>query len=443
MERASLHRGPVHRVRLDTEALLSVGASDVLALDPGVMGRSVALSPEPSAAPALSAQAGGTVGVVRIDGPLAQRAERGLCAFVDGYDAIAARIRAAHLDKEVDAIVVAIDSPGGDVAGLEEGARRLREYAKDSGKPVLVHADETIASAAYRLAVALSSHGIFAPESSRVGSIGTIAALVDESEALKQKGIAVKLIREPAGKVENHPAAPISELAETRARERVKEASARFYADVAAARGIEPRDVEALNGAVFGGSEAKRRGLIDGVQSFEATLALAAQLGREARAAKEKLMTDAENVARLVASVGAKTTDEAIAKIEALMASSENAHEALKVASQVTAELERLKAFAKEREISELVDGAVKAGKVTPAKRETFLAKCTKHGADWARSVIEELVPIVAGGGEAPKGAEVPAVPVDAELEAALKAQGIALDEYRKLKAEMLAQGVR
>lgn len=90
-----------------------------------------------------------TVAIVGIEGPLAQRAIYDLCGYVDGYDAIAARLQIALENPDVGAVVLRIDSPGGDAQGLEEAVRRMRLAVEQSGKPCMVYVDELAASAAY------------------------------------------------------------------------------------------------------------------------------------------------------------------------------------------------------------------------------------------------------------------------------------------------------
>lgn len=250
------------RVRLDAKALLTAGASHVLALDPAAMGTTVALDdPKP-------VETRGAVALVSVRGPLAQRAISDLCGYVDGYDAIAARFVAALHDPRVDAIVLVVDSPGGDVAGLEECIRRMSTAREASGKPIAVYVDELAASAAYWMASGVSSL-IYGPTSCRVGSIGVIGAVVDETKALEMEGIAVTLIRDPAGKADAHPAQPLLELAKRRVGESVAAHAGRFYDAVAATRKIPTSKVRGLDGAVLGGPAAVSAGLLTGVMSLE------------------------------------------------------------------------------------------------------------------------------------------------------------------------------
>lgn len=225
------------------------------------------------------------VAVVSIDGPLAQRAET-FCGYVDGYDAIAARIGVALSTPNVGAVVLRIDSPGGDVAGLEEAIRAICAERDRVGLPVLAYVDEMAASAAYWLAAAVATAGVYLPASGCVGSIGCFAPLVDETKALAQEGISVTLVRDPDGKAAEHPADPVPEKALARTQAIVRATASRFYDAIAAARGITADAARAFDGEERYGADAVAARLADGVATFDEVLALAAQRAQERAASR-------------------------------------------------------------------------------------------------------------------------------------------------------------
>lgn len=266
---------------LDARALARAGASRVLALAPEAIGALHTLAASAPAKPKADARG---VAEVRVFGPLSQRGSEYDCGFGDGYDAIEQRIAEAAADADTRAMVVRIDSPGGDVAGLEQAVGRMRTAIARSGKPCAVYVDELAASAAYWIASALSTAGIVVPESGGVGSIGCIAAIVDETGALAKEGIAVELVRDPPGKAASHSYGPLTDLARERVAAEVGEAAARFTAAVAQARGLDEAAVRALDGDVLRGSKAVAAGLADKVGSFGDAVALV--LGATAPAAR-------------------------------------------------------------------------------------------------------------------------------------------------------------
>lgn len=258
-------------VRVGAKELLEVRASQVLAVDPRVLasGTQIADAPPPT-------EERSKVAIVSVIGPLAQRAVADLCGYVDGYDAVTARFAKAIQAPEVGAVVLRIDSPGGDVAGLEEAIGRMVELRKKSRKPVYAYVDELAASAAYWLAAGVSDSGVFVPGSGLVGSIGAIGALVDATKAAEAEGLKVTLVRDPAGKAEAHPYGPDQALAEERLGKLVAAAAGRFTDAVASLRGLKAAAVRGLNGALLEGEQAVTGKLADGVASLEDVVAMAA-----------------------------------------------------------------------------------------------------------------------------------------------------------------------
>lgn len=291
---------------LDMKALAMAGASRVLAIDPLAWGSVMSLAAEPSqtARPPAAAE----VAVISIMGPLEQRASEFMCGYGEGYDSIAERFCGACEDPSVGAIVLRFDSPGGDVSGLEECVRQM--VAARGTKQVFAYIDEGAHSAAYWIASCVANAGIFLPIAGSVGSIGVIAAVVDESGALEVAGIKVELIRDPPGKAAGNPVQPVLDLARERMIEHVREVSARFQAAVSTARGIPVDAIRALNGDVRRGQAAVDSGLANGLDSLEGVIARAAVAAKPP--AKEE-PAPAKQAARFVASAKAappKSTSE-------------------------------------------------------------------------------------------------------------------------------------
>lgn len=90
----------------------------------------------------------GSVAILSIDGPLMQRGGW----WYDGYQSIRGRFEKALADKAVSAVVLKINSPGGVCAGCFSAARGMRALKDDAGKPVFAYADESAYSAAYAMA---------------------------------------------------------------------------------------------------------------------------------------------------------------------------------------------------------------------------------------------------------------------------------------------------
>jgi signal peptide peptidase SppA len=331
---------------LNTKALMRAGASRVLAVRPELFGSLIAL-PETIQATTLHAAAttvtgksevpeGSQVAVVSIDGPLAQRGEAHLCGMVDGYDWITDRVTKALSDARVGSVVLRINSPGGDVHGLEEAVRRMRTASKQSGKKVVAFADEMAASAAYWIAAGVADE-VITPPTGEVGSIGTIGAWVDESEAWAKEGIKVHIFRDPAGKAAAHPAGPVAEVADEQLVSGVTDSTSRFIAAMSKRRNMSESKLRGLNGQLVRGEAAVEAKLADRVGSLEDAISSAAQAAKERRARMKNAQalsalglteeaTDAEieqaaGLVKLGTAVqqrtGTKSGDEALATVDA------------------------------------------------------------------------------------------------------------------------------
>ncbi len=260
------------------------------------------------AEPATAAQqtASGTVALVQVLGPLAQRTafDLNLCGYLEGYDSITARVSAAMRDPGVDAVVLEADSPGGDLAGLEEAVRRIREERAATGKVLLVHVNELAASAMVWLS--LAADGIYGAPAARFGSIGVLAVHVDTSGAHEKAGLAVTIVRAPANKANPNALEPLDKVGRDRLQRMVGEAMDRFVAAVAEARDVEASSVRALDAEVLTMKEAVKRGLADGVESLEATITRAAKMARK----RKKDMNYSAELAALAGLPATATDDE-------------------------------------------------------------------------------------------------------------------------------------
>jgi signal peptide peptidase SppA len=133
-----------------------------------------------------SAQVHGSTAVLDIRGPLFRY--RSIFTWLLGGTAVedaAIGLHAALDDPSVSNIVLAINSPGGQIDGINELANMIR--SANSQKPVTAYVDSLAGSGAYWLASAAGK--IVADETAQLGSIGVLATVVDDSGADERHGI--------------------------------------------------------------------------------------------------------------------------------------------------------------------------------------------------------------------------------------------------------------
>lgn len=210
----------------------------------------------------------GSVAVVGLTGFLSQKPS--LFSLMFGgtsSTAFAREIVAALSDSSVGAVVMAIDSPGGEVFGVPEAAAAIR--AARGSKPLVAVADPIAGSAAYWIAA--QADEIVGTISSLTGSVGAFAQHVDESGALAMQGVKVSTIKYGERKAELDSTSPLSEAGLAQLQARVDYYGQLFEADVAKGRKIGVARVQEKygQGASLTVSDALSSGVIDRIGTLD------------------------------------------------------------------------------------------------------------------------------------------------------------------------------
>ncbi|HEX7768895.1 MAG TPA: signal peptide peptidase SppA, partial [Dokdonella sp.] len=197
-----------------------------------------------------------------------------------GGDSTAALVRAARENDRVHAIVLRVNSPGGDSYSSELIRRELAQ-AREQGKPVVVSMGDVAASGGYWISMA--SDEIWAEPTTITGSIGIYGLLVTVPETLAKLGITVDGVGTTplAGTFDIRR--PLSSQLESIVTSVIRRGYEEFIGKVAKARGKTPAQVDEIaQGRVWTGAQAKERGLVDklgGVGDAIAAAAARARLG--------------------------------------------------------------------------------------------------------------------------------------------------------------------
>ena len=210
------------------------------------------------------------IAVVTINGPL----EHHSTIWWDSYEDVLARVEEAIAGPTpARAVILKIDSPGGEALGATYAHRKLRAMREEHGMPLYAYANEMACSAAYELACAADE--IWLPDTGMVGSIGVIATLFDRTDQNEKMGLRVELITSGAEKADNHADRAIDDGVRGRMQARVDTLAAVFWRIVARARSralgetITPEQIAALEAGVFIGRGAVDVGVADGVASWD------------------------------------------------------------------------------------------------------------------------------------------------------------------------------
>jgi signal peptide peptidase SppA len=183
-----------------------------------------------------------------------------------GYDGIRQNFLTALADPKVTAIVLDIDSPGGEVAGCFDLVDTI--YAARGEKPIWAILNEGAYSAAY--AIASAADHITVPRTGGTGSIGVIWMHVDWSRALADGGIKVTFVTHGERKADGHPEIPLSKEAQARFQADIDTMGELFVSTVARNRGLSAKAVRDTQARTYLGAAGVSLGLADQVAAPDA-----------------------------------------------------------------------------------------------------------------------------------------------------------------------------
>jgi signal peptide peptidase SppA len=171
----------------------------------------------------------------------------------------------AVADPGVEGILLDVNSPGGYAVGVHEAAQEIASARKE--KPVMAYVDELSASAAYYLAAGVSA--IYAAPSSKVGSIGTYAYLLDTSAYYAAQGVKPEVIVSAGStfKAAGAPGTSLTPDQRANLQASVDHTNARFKGFVKSMR-PQVKD-DAMRGQCFDGDQSAEQGLIDSEATWE------------------------------------------------------------------------------------------------------------------------------------------------------------------------------
>jgi signal peptide peptidase SppA len=211
-----------------------------------------------------------TVGIVRLAGAI------GMPLPLRG-DSLSLASLAGPLDrafglKNLQAVALAINSPGGSAVQSALIARRIRALAAEKKVPVLAFVEDVAASGGYWLATAADE--IYADECSIVGSIGVIAAGFGFPELLQRLGIERRV----------HTAGPRKAMLDPFRQERPEDVARLMALQQEIHEGFKTQvrerragklkgdEAELFSGDIWTGRPALARGLIDGIGDLRSIL---------------------------------------------------------------------------------------------------------------------------------------------------------------------------
>lgn len=193
-----------------------------------------------------------------------------------GSDTITERLRQVAEDSKVRAVVLRINSPGGEIFASET-LRREVQALRESNRTVVVSMGDVAASGAYW--VAMAADEIWASPATITGSIGVFGILPTFSRPLANLGIHTDGVGTTplAGKLRLD--LPLDEDLRRIFQTATEQSYQQFIELVATARGMTRDEVDrAARGRVWSGVQAKDRGLIDQTGTLQQAIDAAARI---------------------------------------------------------------------------------------------------------------------------------------------------------------------
>lgn len=315
----------------------------------------------------------GSIAVIPFSGPIMKEDSCGAAGTATRMN----QIKQAANNPNIDAIILQIDSPGGEVSGTQQLAAAIKSI---TNKPVLTYVEDMMCSAA--LWIGTSANEVWAStKNDIVGSIGTMINFADMRKALDARGIKMHEVYADASKDKNgvFKAAmdgdykPIKE-------QLLNPLNDAFVSAVKANRAgkYDARSENIFTGKTYMAGDAINNGLVDNIGTFEDVVERARQLAKQqAKAQTQNSQINANSQpmkikaawTAIVASlkkIGVEATEET--EITAEYAEHMNKDLAETTAALATANTELETAKAKVTELTN--DAVVKADEIAALKAQ-------------------------------------------------------------------------
>ena len=184
-------------------------------------------------------------------------------------------IRKARLDKDIKALVLRIDSPGGSVTASEQIYRELLAF-KQTKRPVVISMGDLAASGGYYIAAPADE--IWASPATITGSIGIFGLFPTAPRTFEKLGIGVDGVGTTPLSGELRLDRPVGPAASVLIQSIIEHGYEEFLGKVVAGRKKTRDEVDAIGqGRVWAGRDALRLGLVDKLGSLDQAVASAAK----------------------------------------------------------------------------------------------------------------------------------------------------------------------
>jgi protease IV len=180
-------------------------------------------------------------------------------------------VRKVANDKQIEGVILRVDSPGGDAFASDEILREIK-LLRDK-KPLVISMSDAAASGGYY--VAMTGDPILAYPNTITGSIGILYGKLNLRGLYDKLGIQKEILTRGRNAAVDSTYGPMTPEARAKLRTGLEEFYRGFVSKAAASRKKKYEEMESLaQGRVWLGSQARQQGLIDEVGGIDRAIAM-------------------------------------------------------------------------------------------------------------------------------------------------------------------------
>jgi protease-4 len=212
------------------------------------------------------------IAVVSIDGAITRGESAGdlINGTSSGSATITRALREIRKNDLVKAVVIRVDSPGGDATASDEIGREI-DLLRLANKPVIISMGDVAASGGYW--VAANGVRIYAEPGTVTGSIGVFSGFFSFGELLTKVGVTTQTLKRGEHADMETGFRPLNEQELTMLRDQARYTYVQFLDRVAKGRKMSQSRVDEIaQGRVWAGSKAQEIGLVDKLAGLEAAI---------------------------------------------------------------------------------------------------------------------------------------------------------------------------
>ncbi|MBI2070427.1 MAG: signal peptide peptidase SppA [Elusimicrobia bacterium] len=218
------------------------------------------------------------IGIIRLDGVIRMDRQGGFWNETM-VDRIKKNLERMAKKKQIKAIILRINSPGGTVASSQELYQAIKYLRMKHNKPVIALLGDVAASGGYYVASACDR--IVSEPGTITGSIGVIFQTGHFDGLIKKYGVNFNTIKSGPYKDIGNPFRPMEADERKILQSMIDGAYEQFVQAVSEGRKIPPLEVKkSADGRIFLGSQARAAQLVDQDSGYKGAIDLAKEMGK-------------------------------------------------------------------------------------------------------------------------------------------------------------------